>query len=181
MFPSAVEPLKTRRSTAPEKSASGTGAGGVSDTNETLPYTNSSFAPSNKAAERKAKAKAQKDAHLAAVHKPGRANGKKKKTSMVGGWDSSEEEDEDEEEDDDDVDSDGGRRADSGLKGQQQLQSGLSGSALSSAHGHGRPGLQIQPVSGGIGGDPSEVLTPSQLRPSRNLPQIPGGRNLGEF
>lgn len=177
---SVIEPLKMRYPTVAGSSTPG--PGGVSDPGETLPYTESSFAPSNKAAERKAKAKAQKDAQLAAVHKPGRANGKKK--SMAGAWDSSEEEDEEEEEDEDeDVDSDGAKRRDSAYKGKgahQQLHIVPSGSASSSALGHGRPGSQFQPVTGGIGEEP-EVLSPSQLRPPRNLPQIPGRRSPGGF
>lgn len=73
------------------------------------PQFKSSFAPSTSAAKRKAKAQAQQAAHQAAVHKPGRANGRKSKAA--GGWnDSTDEEEEEEEEDDDDdedADSDG--------------------------------------------------------------------------
>ena len=173
VFSSSVEPLKAR--SVPVGSAS-SGAGDVSDPNETLPYTESSFAPSSKAAERKAKVKAQKDAHLAAVQKPGRANGKRK--SIAGTWDSSEEEDDEDEDEDEDVDSDEASRRNGGYKGKgAQQQSGPSGST-SSALGHGRLGSQ---VTVGMGGELSETHTTSQLRPPRNLPQIPGRRSPGGF
>lgn len=139
---------------------------GGASARDTLPYR-SSFAPSNKAAERKAKAQAQIEAQLAAAHKPGRANGKRK-SKIAGAWESSEEEEE-EEEDDDDADSEG--EALNKTKGPYQ---NLSSSAVS---GRSAPmQMQIQPISN----DLQSELSPSQLRPSRNLPQIPTARNSGE-
>jgi len=133
---------------------------------DSLPYK-SSFAPSNKAAERKAKAQAQMEAQLAAAHKPGRANGKRK-SRIAGAWESSEDEDEEEEEEEE-VNSDG-----EVLNNAKGLQSISSHQNLSSSAVSGRS-IQ-QPVAN----DSQQEVSPSQLRPSRNLPQIPGARNSGE-
>jgi hypothetical protein len=106
------------------------------------------------------------EAQLAAAHKPGRANGKRK-SRIAGAWESSEEEEEEEEEEDD-VNSEG--EVSNNAKGLQGISShqNLSSSAVS--------GRSIQqPVS-----NDSQEVSPSQLRPSRNLPQIPGARNSGE-
>ncbi len=130
----------------------------------------SSFAPSNKAAERKAKAQAQMEAQSVAAHKPGRANGKRK-SRIAGAWESSEEEEEEEEEEEDDVNSEGEI-----LTNAKGLQSTLSHQNLSSSAVSGRS-IQLQPVSN----DSQQEMSPSQLRPSRNLPQIPGARNSGEW
>ena len=136
-------------------------------TGEALPYK-SSFAPSTKAAERKAKAKEQKDAKLAAVHRPGRANGKRK-SRVAGAWESSEEEEEEEDdEDEDELDS---------LAKAPAPQSVSSHHTMPSPEVPGR-GLQVQPVHGNF---QNEMLpTPSQLKHSRNLPQIPPTRSPGE-
>ena len=138
----------------------------------------SSFAPSNKAAERKAKAQAHQAAHHAAVHKPGRANGKRK-SKAVGAWESSdEEEEEEEEEDDDDVDSDGELQK-SGLQSRSSHQN-LTASTASLASG--RPQPQIQTMYTGPNENQHDIPpTPSHLRPSRNLPQIPGSRGPGTY
>ncbi|KAF9525646.1 hypothetical protein CPB83DRAFT_859099 [Crepidotus variabilis] len=134
---------------------------------DSVPYK-SSFAPSNKAAERKAKAQAQKDAHLAATHKPGRANGKRK--SRIGGaWESSEEEEEEEEDEDEDVDSDG------------EVQNKGKGPQSNSSHqtlsSNGQQGRLVPMPS-----DALQDMTPpgSHLRPQRNLPQIPAGQRPGD-
>jgi CCR4-NOT transcriptional complex subunit CAF120 len=134
---------------------------------DTLPYK-SSFAPSNKAAERKAKAQAQMEAQLAAAHKPGRANGKRK-SKIAGAWESSEDEEEEEEEEDD-VNSEGEI-----LTNAKGLQSISSHQNLSSSAVSGRS-MQLQHVSN----DSQQEVSPSQLRPPRNLPQIPGAQNNGE-
>lgn len=105
----------------------------------------STFAPSKLAAERKAKAEAEKAAHHAAASRPGRAaNGKRQMRSAdkSKGWnDSSDEEDEeeeDEDEDDDDNESDAAKTR----------------SAAASSRG-------------------GEMEAPSHLRPPRNLPLPP--------
>lgn len=119
----------------------------------------SSFAPSTSAAKRKAKVQAQQAAHLAAQHKPGRANGKKSKAADA--WDdSSDEEEEDEEdEEDDDADSDA-----------EPLPPRMRGSP--SGHPQnaqaGRPSVYGQ--FAGEGGQPSHLRAP------RTLPQPPTGR-----
>ena len=141
-------------------------------TGEVLPYK-SSFAPSTKAAERKAKAKEQKDAKLAAVHRPGRANGKRR-SRVAGAWESSEEEEE-EEDDEDEEEHDSEQLLTNGKVTAPQSVS--SHHTMPSPEVPGR-GLQIQPVSGNFQSE--MLLTPSQLRPSRNLPQIPPTRSPGE-
>lgn len=75
---------------------------------ENATHYRSSFALSKQAAERKARVQAQQAAHQAAVHRPGRANGKRSVSGpRAGVWnDSSEEDDDDDEEEDDDADSD---------------------------------------------------------------------------
>ncbi|KAJ6609223.1 hypothetical protein B0H10DRAFT_2226083 [Mycena sp. CBHHK59/15] len=119
----------------------------------------SSFAPSKQAAERKAKAQAQQAAHDAAVHRPGRANGKRKsRIADRGGWnessDEEEEEEEEEEDEDDDADSDAEpspiNRQPSPTSGPASLNHRM---------------LQNQ------GEEPQQMY--SHLRPPRTLPQPP--------
>lgn len=140
-------------------------------TGDAMPYK-SSFAPTNKAAERKLKAQAQQAAAHAATHRPGRANGKRKMKN-AGAWESSEEEDEEEEEEeeDDDMDSDGQKPMARGLQSHQ----GLSSSANSL-----RP--QIQTTQPGPNDYFQDVPpTPSHLRPARNLPVPPNRGQTGDF
>ena len=108
-----VEPLTIRSSERsvpsppPESSAAATAP--VPTLNEPMQDTQfrSSFAPSKQAVERKAKVQAQQVAHHAAVHKPGRLNGRRKpKTGGAWGESSEEEEEEDDDDDDDEADSD---------------------------------------------------------------------------
>ena len=130
----------------------------------------SSFAPSKNAVERKARSQAQQAAHDAAVHKPGRPNGKTKAVpSAARGWnESSDEEEEEEDDDDDDASSDDEPRAASASRtGHSQA----APSAGEHGDGMGQPGglRSRTPV-----GD-------SAQRPPRSLPQIPGaGRAQGE-
>ncbi|KAG7089468.1 hypothetical protein E1B28_011153 [Marasmius oreades] len=130
----------------------------------------SSFAPSNKAAERKAKVQAQQAAAAAAASRPGRAaNGKRKMRSAkayAGAWSSDEEEDEedeDEEEGNEEVDSDG-------------EPTSKPASGMNSSNTSVKPPLE--------GGDPYDSFHqqqgPAHLRPARNLPQIPAGRSQDE-
>lgn len=128
----------------------------------------SSFAPSNKAAERKAKAQAQQAAQQAAAHKPGRAQGVRKKgtrptSGTSGAWgESSEEEDDDDDEDDDDVDSDGPAMGQLGVPqvGQRVASPGANPQAM---------GPDGYPTQQGM-----------HTRPPRTLPQIPGQREYCE-
>ena len=121
----------------------------------------SSFAPSSKVAERMQKALAQQAAHEAAKHRPGRANGKKAKTT-AGAWESSEEEDEDEDDDEDeDVDSD----PEVPMRGPQSASSRLSSSS------------SARPPQSQHGASDSNDGPPSHLRPPRHLPPVPPGRS----
>jgi len=159
-----VEPLKIRSDRNTTSSPLPTSSG------ESGPYR-SSFAPSNKAAERKLKTQAQQAAHHAATHKPGRVNGKKK-SNTAGAWESSDEEEEEEEEeedDDDEVQSDSERPTGRGYH-TNSSQQGLS------TTGSLRP-LQTQQSQEY---QQDGVQTPSHLRPPRNLPEIPGNRGIGE-
>ncbi|EKM58341.1 uncharacterized protein PHACADRAFT_90445 [Phanerochaete carnosa HHB-10118-sp] len=128
------------------------------------PSIRSSFVPSRKAEERKAKSQAQQAAHDAAVHQPGRANGRRqKKARDAGAWgESSEEEEEEEDEEDEDADSDSDNRppARGGRMGQR---------------GFGSPHRSMQPAEHGVspGAHPQEG-SPSQPRRPRDLPQVPG-------
>lgn len=152
-----VEPLKVGT-----QNRSGLGVGGgekerplhsassVSDSGPG-PQFKSSFAPSTSAAKRKAKAQAQQAAHNAAVHKPGRANGKRK-SRATGGWnDSTDEEDEEEEEDEDEDD--------------EEVDSDNVPPRMQNA----RPSVYGQLTGEG----PSQ---PSHLRAPRTLPQPPSSR-----
>lgn len=114
----------------------------------------STFAPSRKAAERIAKTQAQQAAHQAAVHKPGRSNGKPNSKGRGAWGDSSDEEEEDEgeeEEDDDDVDSDGERAP--------------------ASRGAGPDGNQASPY-----GSSTDHGANNQRIPPRHLPQLPPGQ-----
>lgn len=144
--PHLVEP----RSTSPTPSAKGS--------------IRSSFAPSRKAEERKAKSQAQQAAHDAAVHKPGRANGRpKKKARDAGAWgESSEDEDEEEEEEeDDDADSDDEPPARSGRMDQRGF-------------GSPRPPMRSTERGTPPGAPLREGSPASQMRRPRDLPQVPG-------
>ena len=158
-----IEPLNVQRDEQPSGSSSQQpGPASV----DAVPYK-STFAPTNKAAERKLKAQAQQAAAHAATHRPGRANGKRKMKN-AGVWESSEEEEEDEEdeddEEDDDMDSDG----------QKPMARGTQ-SISSSSNNAVRP--QIQTTQTGPNDYVEDVPpTPSHLRPARNLPQIPPNR-----
>jgi CCR4-NOT transcriptional complex subunit CAF120 len=141
---------------ATERVASG---GGPGERSATPPSEfKSSFAPSKGAAERKAKLEAQQAAHNAAVHRPGRANGRRKsKVADRGGWgESSDEEDEEDDEDDDDADSD----AEPSPVNRQSTPT--SGPASLNNHST-RAGQQGQ----------GEDAQYSHLRTPRTLPQIP--------
>jgi CCR4-NOT transcriptional complex subunit CAF120 len=121
----------------------------------------SSFAPSKQAAERKAKLEAQQAAHNAAVHRPGRANGRKKsKVANQGAWGESSDEEEEEEEEEEDDDDD----ADSDVEPSQVNRQPTPTSGPGSANNHGMRGGQP-----GFAEDPQY----SHLRPPRTLPQIP--------
>ncbi len=122
----------------------------------------SSFAPSKQAAERKARAEAKEAAHHAAVHRPGRANGRKKKDA---GWNESsdeEEEDEDEEEEDD-ADSD---------RDPSAPPTSIKPPASTDSHGPPHPRSMQGHSMQGHGDYESQQF--SNLRPARTLPQIPG-------
>lgn len=145
-----VEPLHINKAPSPPPTSQ--------PSTETTQYR-SSFAPSKQAAERKAKAQAQQAAHFAASHKPGKANSKgKAKAAVTGTWnESSDEEEEDEEDEDEDeqVDSDDGQEA-------RKNRNGIGASSTFLRRS-----------------DPTETThAPSQTRPSRTLPQVPGGSNL---
>ncbi|KAI0775168.1 hypothetical protein BD413DRAFT_611506 [Trametes elegans] len=135
----------------------------------------SSFAPSRLAAERKAKSQAQQAAHQAAVHRPGKANGRKPKPKDAGAWgeSSDEEEEEEEEEEDDDVDSD---------EEPAPRTRTTSVSDRASALGHGAPPSLAGRSPYSDSGSParSQVdVNPGGYPPSRrprDLPQVPGQR-----
>jgi CCR4-NOT transcriptional complex subunit CAF120 len=135
---------------------------------EPEPQYKSSFAPSKQATERKAKVQAQQAAHHAATHKPGRANGNKRKSRIAGAWNESsdeeeEDEEEEEEEDDDDVDSD----TDPSQVNKPMPPSGASLNPQRSVQGHAQPG--------GSNMDAPQVY--AHARPPRTLPQPPGFQN----
>ncbi|KAF8632220.1 hypothetical protein AX15_001978 [Amanita polypyramis BW_CC] len=167
-----VEPLKIRSpdksapssSSLPESSIATFPAPASSEVKQATQFR-SSFVPSKQAAERKAKVQAQQIAHNAAVHKPGRLNGKRK--SRVGGaWnESSEEEDDDEDdEDEDEGDSDDEKPA------SNKAHTPPSGNASSNASIR-PPQHQNQP-----GDTIAEPNNHQGLRGPRTLPQLPGGR-----
>lgn len=120
----------------------------------------SSFAPSKHAAERKAKAEAEKAAQQAAAARPGRASNAKRSmraatTDNSKGWDneSSEEEDDEEDEDEDGSDDEKSKTTASSRAGMGQQQQ--PGNGYSSENG----------------------APPSHLRPPRNLPMPPMTQN----
>lgn len=142
----------------------------------------SSFAPSKSAAERKARSQAQQAAHDAAVHTPGRPNGRQRAKQREGGWESSEEEEEDEEEEDDDDDDEISDRD------EPTMPRTNSGPSPPLAAPVGRAPVQQQqlqqqvrglsPSTSGSAQDVRDQLL-NQQRPMRTLPQIPRGRSPG--
>ncbi|KAF8638252.1 hypothetical protein AX17_002274 [Amanita inopinata Kibby_2008] len=174
----SVEPLKIRSaekiapSPPPEMAPSSQLAPAAMQptSNEPVTQYKSSFTLSKQAVERKAKAQAQQIAHHAAVHKPGRSNGKRK-SRVADAWNESsdEEEEEEEEEEDDEADSD-----DNNIPSSRQ-HTPSSGPASSNA--------SVKPPNNqSLGAQYGELDHNSQsnLRPHRTLPQVPGNRPHGE-
>ncbi|KAH8117826.1 hypothetical protein DFH11DRAFT_1850703 [Phellopilus nigrolimitatus] len=133
----------------------------------------SSFAPSKQAAERKARSQAQQAAHDAAVHKPGRPNGRQKTKQREGGWESSEDEEEEEEEDEDEEE-------DAGEEEEQPRAASANRGATIAAPVGRNPVYQQQmrglsPSASGSAVDVREQQ--NQQRAVRTLPQIPRGRS----
>lgn len=156
----------------------------------------SSFALSKQAAERKARVQAQQAAHQAAVHRPGRANGKRSVSGpRAGAWnDSSEEEDEDEEEEDD-ADSDSDNEP-STLDSKRPSRAAAPPSAPAPASVPDSaqasfpapvPTAPIRPLRPhSRNASPAEVAAATdanpyaQLRHPRNLPPVPRPQTQGE-
>ncbi|KAF9223773.1 hypothetical protein BS17DRAFT_117890 [Gyrodon lividus] len=145
----------------------------------------STFAPSKQAVERKARLQAQQAAHQAAVHRPGRANGKRVSSARVGGWNetSDEEEDEDDEDEDDDEDADSDDEPSTSSKRPSQV----SGHAPSPAPAPA-PAAPVRPLRPhSRTASPAEPATVAatdanpyaQLRHPRNLPPVPRPQTQG--
>ncbi|EPQ52802.1 hypothetical protein GLOTRDRAFT_140423 [Gloeophyllum trabeum ATCC 11539] len=131
----------------------------------------SSFAPSKQAMERKAKSQAQQAAHEAAVHRPGRVNGRQKgKARDRGAWNDSSDEEEEEEEEEDEDDEDAGSDAGPPASVSSRAHQG-AGAAPPSSQGHHAPPMPYRTPNGPL----AESSAYAQPRPSRNLPQTPGG------
>ena len=142
----------------------------------------STFAPSKQAEQRKLKSQAQQAAHDAAVHRPGRSNGKKK-AKDAGAWAVSSDEEEDEEEEEEEEEEDFGSSNTA-----KPVTGGVSQSSTSAGVPSALPPPPPPPptvvtanrVGHTIGHSPSPVAsTPdgnaySAPRPIRHLPQIPG-------
>lgn len=163
-----VEPLKIRSpERAPPPESSSPPSAPVPAPNEPMHDTQyrSSFAPSKQAVERKAKVQAQQVAHHAAVHKPGRLNGRRK-SKMGGAWGESSEEEEEEEEEDDEADSDDG--APSANKPFRPPSGNASSNTSSKPPQSQNPSLHYSDAVGEQGGQ-------SGLRGPRILPQPPHG------
>ncbi|KAH7930213.1 hypothetical protein BV22DRAFT_1043400 [Leucogyrophana mollusca] len=132
----------------------------------------SSFAPSKQAAQRKARAQAQQAAHQAAVHRPGRVNGKRVGSGRgAGGWNESSEEEEEEEEDEEDEDAD----SDDEPSAADNRRTGPSNQATVPPPAPAPAMRQPRPQSGNA--SPGEAATDgnpyAQLRHPRNLPPVP--------
>jgi CCR4-NOT transcriptional complex subunit CAF120 len=171
---SAPRPPRQQPSTlAPQQSGQG-------------PAYRSSFAPSKNAAERKAKAQAHQVAAEDAMKRPGRVNGKPRKsmaTSRSGAWESSDEEDAPEDQDEDASDNDneplGNRSGPPSVHAQtnvlapqpqQQHRGAFLGSAHGSAadlHSNTPPGMRPLP-------SPDAHHQQMHGRPPRGLPALPG-------
>ncbi|KAG8872489.1 hypothetical protein FRB97_007573 [Tulasnella sp. 331] len=156
---------------------------------EGSPAYPSSFAVNKAAADRKAKAQAQQAATQAATMKPGRPNGKGKKSKGRGAWQdgsSDDEEEEEEEEDDDDGDSDGPAPSKNRLP--TPLQSYNNSAPSSQYHSpllnpsasqnvHNTPPVSQRgtpPMGRPL---PSPDRLPSQQRGGRTLPHVPGNQS----
>lgn len=143
----------------------------------------STFAPSKQAAERKARSQAQQAAHDAAVHKPGRPNGRQKVKQREGGWESSEEEDEEEEDEDeeDDVNTDDERPA-TGPRMNSGSLPPIAAPVGRNLAQQQQMSQQIRGLSSSTSGSMQDVRDQQygqQQRPMRTLPQIPRGRSPG--
>ena len=130
----------------------------------------SSFAPSKNAVERKARSQAQQAAHDAAVHKPGRPNGKPNANQAAArGWNESSDEEDEEDEDEDGSSDDEPRAASASRTGHGQVPPATSerGNIMSQA------GALSSRTS------VNDTTYQPQQRPLRSLPQIPPTRSQG--
>jgi CCR4-NOT transcriptional complex subunit CAF120 len=146
----------------------------------------STFAPSNQAVQRKARLQAQQAAHQAAVHRPGRANGKRGPNSRVSGWNETSDEDDEEEEEEEEEDGDSDSEDEPSTTGSKR-PSQVSVHAPSPAHAPigGTPIRPLRPQSRTQ--SPVEVATATeanpyaQLRHPRGLPPVPRPQTQGDF
>jgi CCR4-NOT transcriptional complex subunit CAF120 len=142
----------------------------------------STFAPSKQAEQRRIKSQAQQAAHDAAVHRPGRSNGKKKGKDARA-WDASSEEDDDEEEEDEEEEEDAAGGSSSNFK---PVAVGSSQTSTSASISPTPPTIITATRGGPLFSSPSPVAsTPdgtayAAMKPIRHLPQIPG-KPIGEF
>ena len=145
----------------------------------------STFAPSKQAVQRKARLQAQQAAHQAAVHRPGRANGKRGSGPRVSGWNETsdeDEEEEEEEEEEEDADSDN-EPSTTGSKRPSQTSVHAPSPALAPIGG--QPIRPLRPQSRTQ--SPAEVATATdanpfaQLRHPRGLPPVPRPQTQGNF
>ncbi|KIJ13455.1 hypothetical protein PAXINDRAFT_170519 [Paxillus involutus ATCC 200175] len=167
----------------PEASSQATeNMSGVGSSDNAAQYK-STFAPSKQAAQRKARLQAQQAAHQAAVHRPGRANGKRVSSAIVGGWNESSDEEEEDEEEDEDADSDD--EPSIGSKRPSQASAQASAHAPSPAPPAAAAPSRLRPRSRTA--SPAEPATVAatdanpyaQLRQPRNLPAVPRPQTQG--
>lgn len=139
----------------------------------------STFAPSKQAVQRKAKLQAQQAAHQAAVHRPGRANGKRGSTARPSGW--NETSDEEEEEEEEDASDDEPSTTGSKLPSQPSVHAPTPAPATVGV----TPIRPLRPQSRTQ--SPAEVATATdanpyaQLRHPRGLPPVPRPQTQGDF
>ncbi|KAG6334647.1 hypothetical protein ID866_4443 [Astraeus odoratus] len=159
----------------------------TSTENATQQYR-SSFALSKQAAERKARMQAQQAAHQAAVHRPGRANGKRPISGpRSSGWnESSDEEEEEEDDDDEDADSDEGPSVTDHRRPPSQVHAQVTAASVAAPVPAPAPAAPIRPLRPqSRNASPAEVATATdanpyaQLRHPRNLPPVPRPQTQG--
>lgn len=178
-----VRPPPPRPQPSPQLAESLSVAGGSDDAGQ----YKSTFAPSRQAVQRKARLQAQQAAHQAAVHRPGRANGRRESTARVSGWNETSDEDEEEEEEEEEEE---GEEADSDDEpsttgSKQPSQASGHAPTPASAPIDGAPIRPLRPRSRTQ--SPTEVATATdanpyaQLRHPRGLPPVPRPQTQGNF
>lgn len=176
-FPIQLPPSRTQPFPQVEDST-------ISEVSDNVGQYKSTFAPSKQAVQRKARLQAQQAAHQAAVHRPGRANGKRGSAARVSGWNETSDEDEEDEEEEEEEEADSDEEP-STTGSKRPSQASIQAPSSASAPVGVTPIRPLRPQSRAQ--SPPEVATATdanpfaQLRHPRGLPPVPRPQTQGGY